>query len=203
LSPPSKYGSVGYVPPSRRSRALNICLISPHALALEEFRRALSSRDFQVHTLTLKSPLTDRHPSARLVVVAGKLAESTAFLLLRLGVKGLLRYVEVPKKLPVALRTVAAGGYWVPRTQLSRFVDRILRRAQGRPVPAGPGALSRREREVLAALLDNLSNKEIASRLNISERTVKFHVSNVLSKFGVQRRADLIVLSFQGGLPAR
>ena len=53
--------------------------------------------------------------------------------------------------------------------------------------------ISRREREVLDLLLENLSNKEIASKLFISERTVKFHVSNLLSKFGVQRRADLIV----------
>ena len=57
--------------------------------------------------------------------------------------------------------------------------------------------LSRREREVLDALLENLANKEIASRLNISERTVKFHVSNLLSKLGVRRRADLILLCFQ------
>ena len=58
-------------------------------------------------------------------------------------------------------------------------------------------ALSRREQEVLDSLLENLSNKEIASKLNIAERTVKFHVSNLLSKFGVRRRADLILLTFQ------
>ena len=57
--------------------------------------------------------------------------------------------------------------------------------------------MSRREQETLEALLENLSNKEIASKLNISERTVKFHVSNLLSKFGVRRRADLILLCYQ------
>jgi DNA-binding CsgD family transcriptional regulator len=46
-------------------------------------------------------------------------------------------------------------------------------------------------------LLENLSNKEIASRLHVSERTAKFHVSNLLAKYGVQRRADLILLFFQ------
>src|SRR5258706_612282 len=50
---------------------------------------------------------------------------------------------------------------------------------------------------LLANLLENLSNKEIASKLNIAERTVKFHVSNLLNKFGVRRRADLILLTFQ------
>jgi len=57
--------------------------------------------------------------------------------------------------------------------------------------------LSTRETQVLDRLLENLSNKEIAAKLNISERTVKFHVSNVLTKFGVGRRADLILLRYQ------
>jgi DNA-binding CsgD family transcriptional regulator len=43
----------------------------------------------------------------------------------------------------------------------------------------------------------NLANKEIGNKLNISERTVKFHVSNLLNKFGVRRRADLILLCYQ------
>jgi DNA-binding NarL/FixJ family response regulator len=59
------------------------------------------------------------------------------------------------------------------------------------------GELSQREQEVLDALLGSRVNKEIGSRLNISERTVKFHVSNILSKFGVRRRADLILLCYQ------
>jgi DNA-binding CsgD family transcriptional regulator len=46
---------------------------------------------------------------------------------------------------------------------------------------------------VLEALLENLSNKEIADRLHISERTAKFHVSNLLAKFRLRRRQDLIL----------
>jgi DNA-binding CsgD family transcriptional regulator len=52
--------------------------------------------------------------------------------------------------------------------------------------------LSRREREVLAAVSNNLANKEIASMLCLSERTVKFHVSSLLAKFGVNRRGELV-----------
>lgn len=51
--------------------------------------------------------------------------------------------------------------------------------------------LSPRENEVLVELLRNSVNKEIASRLRISVRTVKFHVSSLLAKFGVQSRWDL------------
>jgi DNA-binding CsgD family transcriptional regulator len=62
--------------------------------------------------------------------------------------------------------------------------------------------LSRREKEVHDLLMENLSNKEIAARLAMSERTVKFHVSNLLSKHRVKRRADLILLSFSESRPA-
>jgi DNA-binding NarL/FixJ family response regulator len=90
------------------------------------------------------------------------------------------------------------GGFWVPRAVLAGFVESVLSGAASRRIRAeGYSDLSRREQEVLDALLENQANKEIANHLNISERTVKFHVSNLLSKFGVRRRADLILLCFQ------
>lgn len=52
--------------------------------------------------------------------------------------------------------------------------------------------LTRREEEVLAGVSDSLSNKEIASNLNLSERTVKFHVSSLLAKFQVRGRMELV-----------
>jgi len=52
--------------------------------------------------------------------------------------------------------------------------------------------LTRREKEVLDDILRSLANKEIASELNLSERTVKFHVSSLLSKFKVHSRMELM-----------
>ena len=91
---------------------------------------------------------------------------------------------------------MAKGGFWVPRDLLSRFVDSLLQAGAARHT-LHPAGLSTRENDVLDCLLENLSNKEIGSRLNIAERTVKFHVSNLLGKFGVQRRADLILQAYQ------
>lgn len=75
------------------------------------------------------------------------------------------------------------------------FSARIDARAadllQSARVGATSVALSPREREVLRAVTDNLGNKEIAYRLSISVRTVKFHVSALLAKFGVTSRAQL------------
>jgi len=142
--------------------------------------------------------ILEHFPTARVLVVGDNFNESMSYSLLRLGAKGLLSYAEARAQLPVALPRVAGGGFWVPRQLLAGFVDSILSNVQGRRLKADPSThLSRREEEVLDSLLENLANKEIASKLNISERTVKFHVSNLLSKFGVRRRADLIVLCYQ------
>lgn len=56
---------------------------------------------------------------------------------------------------------------------------------------ASPASLSPRQREVLNSVLCNRANKEIASTLNITVRTVKFHISSLLSKFGVENRNEL------------
>jgi DNA-binding NarL/FixJ family response regulator len=145
--------------------------------------------------------VVSRAPSSRQVVIAQKFTEANAFPLLRLGTKGLLTYDEATGQLPDALQTVSHGGFWVPRRLLARFVDSVLYVIRKRGMPRSPADLSQREREALDALLENLSNKEIASRLHISERTAKFHVSHLLAKFGVRRRADLILLHYQN-LPA-
>ena len=146
----------------------------------------------------LLSNILDRYNEARIIVVAEKFDSSETYSLLQLGAKGLLTYDEAREQLPHALPLVASGGFWVPRAVLSAFVDSILSGSRSRRLKADTSAdLSRREQEVLNSLLENLANKEIGNKLNISERTVKFHVSNLLSKFGVRRRADLILLCYQ------
>jgi DNA-binding CsgD family transcriptional regulator len=91
----------------------------------------------------------------------------------------------------------------VPRESL---LDAAAERAQellaaGRALGAGV-KVSRREQEVLDCILQSLSNKEIASKLNVAERTVKFHVSSLLAKFGVTDRVALSREASLGRMPA-
>ena len=135
--------------------------------------------------------------AVHLLVLLPRLEEAVTYPLLRLGVRGLLTYELAPRELARAARQVDAGMYWVPRELLTHFVESILPELSGCKSLDSAVDISRRQRDVLDLLLDNLSNKEIASKLFVSERTVKFHVSNLLDKFGVRRRADLIVLWMQ------
>ena len=152
-------------------------------------------------TEVLVAGIQERYPHTRQIVVAEKFNEASAFPLLRLGAKGLLSYAEAHEKLTQALQIVAGGGFWVPRDLLSRFLDSNLGMARSRSAQPSPANVSKREREVLDALLENLANKEIADKLHISERTVKFHISSLLRKFSVRRRIDLILLCLQNSSP--
>jgi DNA-binding CsgD family transcriptional regulator len=70
------------------------------------------------------------------------------------------------------------------------------------PVAESFSQLGAREREVLELMVAGLRNRDIAERLYITVRTVKFHVSNILHKLGVQSRAEVIVLAHNAGISA-
>ncbi|TAM83910.1 MAG: response regulator transcription factor [Acidobacteria bacterium] len=146
---------------------------------------------------TLVGGLVNRFPNSRVIVLSDKFTDSTAFSFLELGAMGLLNYSEASSHLTEAITGVARGEYWVEQHLFSRFMDSFAHRDRRRLAKAESPHLSPREREVLEFLLKNRSNKDIARKLRISERTVKFHVSNLLAKFDVKRRADLIMLQFQ------
>lgn len=76
---------------------------------------------------------------------------------------------------------------------VSSLVGRTMKVIEGCSNAKPQTSLSVRQDQVLAGITQNLSNKEIASKLNISERTVKFHVSALLQKFDVRGRVDLML----------
>ncbi len=92
-----------------------------------------------------------------------------------------------------AIKAAAAG-----QVQLSpRAAARLMREVR---VPDSPETLTERETEVLRLLAQGQSNKEIASTLTIGEKTVKTHVSNILSKLGVQSRTQAALYAVRIGL---
>jgi len=93
------------------------------------------------------------------------------------------------------VRGQAPEDYEVMVVARDSLLQAVAERAQqllaaGRAIGTGI-RISPREREVLNGILRNLTNKEIASNLNVSSRTVKFHVSSLLAKFGVTDRVSL------------
>jgi len=77
------------------------------------------------------------------------------------------------------------------KTLANRLVTRAAELLEEGRAAASPVSLSPRQKEILQSVICNRANKEIASKLNITVRTVKFHISSLLSKFDVSNRADL------------
>ena len=210
---------------SEKAARREVCLVSSHRIVLEELSRTLPTGRFRVRVAQLDfqvswslpkqfcsaqiyvvdacyplaiteaviAEIQARVPAAAILVIGEHIPESFAFSLLKAGVKGLMSYDGATEELLRAMPVVLAGDLWVPRRILVRFVDSLLCNRRRRL--SHVNRVTSREREVLEAVLDNLSNKEIAGRLHISERTVKFHVSNLLAKFGVENRRGLLLQS--------
>src|SRR5262245_4725344 len=107
-----------------------------------------------------------------------------------------------PQLVSAAVQTSAAGFTTAPIA--STFPPE---RNGGRAVSSASAdipeeSLTRREREVLTLVADGLSNRAIASRLGISEHTVKFHVSTIYSKLGAANRAEAVARGWERGLIA-
>lgn len=141
--------------------------------------------------LLLKAVTLSIRPIA--VVASGMLEPSEQLRLVGWGVWGIVLVSRhFSHELPKALQAVAGGNFWMNPSILQDFVKQ--RNALLSRLPE-PHLLTTREEQVVNFLARNLSNKQIAAFLGISERTVKFHVSNILQKTKFETRRDLIQLS--------
>jgi DNA-binding NarL/FixJ family response regulator len=147
------------------------------------------------------------YPASKVLILTTFDLDEYAFSGLRAGASGFLLKDVPPTELVGAIRTVARGDAVVAPRVTRRLLDVFaLQLPSGRQSPEGAAEeqqlrqLTDREREVLVAVAEGLSNVEIAERLFVSEATVKSHVGRILTKLGLRDRVQAAVLAFQVGL---
>lgn len=143
--------------------------------------------------------LRTEQPGVKLAAFVRAVQAETVFPCLLLGVKGILPYDAGPDEVRAALACVLEGSLWTPRPVLSQWIDRIVSMGLNGP---DEQAFTSSERRVLHGLHEELSNKEIARRLGVTEATVKFHVGKLLRKTGARDRRDLARLFRETGAVA-
>jgi RNA polymerase sigma factor (sigma-70 family) len=117
------------------------------------------------------------------------------------GASGFLLKDVSPEHLVAAVRTVRAGDALLAPVITRRLVARFARRdAEGRALHRDLASLTPREVDVLRLLAQGLSNAELADRLDLSEATVKTHVSRILAKLSLRDRAQAVVVAYETGL---
>jgi DNA-binding NarL/FixJ family response regulator len=121
---------------------------------------------------------------------------------LRAGASGFLLKDSSPEDLIAAIHVIAAGEALLAPSVTRRLLDRFASRLPALADAPNPALaeLTEREREVLRLVAEGLSNAEIATRLVVSETTVKTHVSHLLAKLGLRDRVQAVILAYQAGL---
>jgi DNA-binding NarL/FixJ family response regulator len=129
------------------------------------------------------------HPTARILVLSNFQGSEDVYRAMRCGARGYLTKDADGRQLVDAIRTVAAGGRFIPRSLESRLAERC------------PGAdITPRENDVLRLLARGLSTTNIAHELRVAEKTVRVHIGNLLEKLGAHDRTHALVIALHRGI---
>jgi DNA-binding NarL/FixJ family response regulator len=134
-------------------------------------------------------------PESRILVLTGVRDAGAHQKAVRAGARGVLLKEMAADVLIKAIEKVHAGEAWLNRAMVANVLADLPRPGRGPDDPEGPRirSLSGREREVLALIGEALSNKRIAERLNVTETTVRHHLTSIFGTLGVSDRLELLV----------
>jgi two-component system NarL family response regulator len=126
---------------------------------------------------------------ARFVMLSTYVCDEEVYGALQAGAMAYLVKSVQREELMTAIRKAAAGQRHIPQEVATRLADRVAR-----------SQLSAREVEVLRLLVSGRRNREIAGALEITEGTVKLHVSSILEKLGAEDRTEAVTVALQRGI---
>jgi DNA-binding NarL/FixJ family response regulator len=136
-------------------------------------------------------------PRARVIVFTAFDTDERILQAVQAGAAGYLLKGAPRAEVFNAIRVVFEGGSLLQPVVASKLMRQVTRASE---TGATSETLTARELEVLKLLAQGLQNKEIAGKLSISERTVKFHVSSILSKLGAGNRTEAVTMALQQGI---
>jgi DNA-binding NarL/FixJ family response regulator len=129
-------------------------------------------------------------PSARVIILSSYEGDEEIYRALEAGARGyLLKKDSLGDDMLKAIRSVHGGQHYIPPAVAAILAERMHR-----------SELTPRELDVLKAIANGMSNKRIADRLDITEGTVKIHVTNILSKLGVSVRTEAVTAAIRRGI---
>jgi DNA-binding NarL/FixJ family response regulator len=144
-------------------------------------------------------------PHTRVIILTSFTEEDKVLPAIRAGAQGYLLKDIPPAELVQAVRQVYRGQVQLHPEVARKLMSAVAAQAEPLAIRAATdaeGSLTEREQEVLRLIADGLSNRAIAEKLVISEKTVKTHVSNILGKLGLADRTQAAIYALRHGSPA-
>ncbi|MGW5159602.1 response regulator transcription factor [Nonomuraea wenchangensis] len=145
--------------------------------------------------------ICERQPETKVMILTTFDLDEYVYEALRVGASGFLLKNAVPEDIMRAIYTVHDGNAMLAPEVTKRLIADYARSRNRprRPKPSPFGALTEREREVVAAIVQGMSNEEIAAALFLSRATVKTYLSRLFLKLGVRDRTQLVILAYESG----
>ncbi len=139
------------------------------------------------------------HPNRALLLVSAERSDDID-LAIRMGASGFVWKESGIDLLIKGIRSVGSGAFWMGHEAVEKFDGISPPMIGGGKVRARNFGLTRREMEIVENIAAGHSNRKIASRLAISEDTVKHHLTNIFDKVGVYNRLELALFAIHHGL---
>ena len=137
------------------------------------------------------------HPEMRIVVLLDTSDRKTVIEAFRAGARGVFCRSESLKSLAKCISCVYEGQIWASSRELRYLLEAFSEAMPMRLLDAaGTSILSKREQDVVRCVAEGLSNREIASRLSLTEHTVKNYLFRIFDKLGVSSRVEVVLYAF-------
>jgi two-component system nitrate/nitrite response regulator NarP len=131
-----------------------------------------------------------RQYRTRIIIYTGEVSQNVLRQAVRAGAWGFISKADDASVLLQTIQAVSLGRLSLPYVDINALNDDPLE------------TLTQRERELLRALANGLTNEQIASRIGISQNTVKYHLKNLYDKLGVKNRAMAVGMYLSNGSPS-
>ena len=156
----------------------------------------------QLNGLNLLTVIKQKSPETKALMLTNSTDEDAIIKALMAGAKGYLSKDASVSCLLNAIKVIDNGELWVERKLIAKYFNDAANSnsVQQEPRKKANQALTPREKEVLHLLTEGKTNKEIAQKLFISEKTVKSHLNRIFKKFNVTRRLEAILYAIKQGL---
>jgi DNA-binding NarL/FixJ family response regulator len=138
--------------------------------------------------------VTAAHPAIKVIMLTASTDEDDLAAAMRAGARGYILKGVAARELVGIVRSVWAGGGYVAPALAAGLLAGLTGGRDGAKTDPLAG-LTEREREVLAHVAGGLSNKEVAARLHLSEKTVKHYMTIIMEKLGVRNRTEAALLA--------